>query len=156
WPLGYTHIIDRERKYEERGFPWPLVVFTRGEGKTVNRVWPLFGQAKNPILQSDFYLWPVYKYNRATAPPLDRERTRILFFLYSDLIERDLTNHTALHRIDLWPLFTWRKDHQNKQRLQILAPLEPLLPHNKSIERLYSPLWSIYTQAENPQTGASS
>ena len=156
WPIGYTHIIDRDRKYEEWGFPWPLVVFARGEGKTVNRLWPLFGRAKNPILQSDFYLWPIYKYNRATAPPLDRERTRILLFLYSDLIERDMTNNTALHRVDLWPLFTWRKDHQDRQRLQVLAPLEPLLPHNKSIERLYSPLWSVYTQEENPETGASS
>ena len=156
WPLGFTHTIDRVRQYEEWGAPWPLIVFARGEGKTVNRIWPLFGQARNPILQSDFYLWPIYKYNRATAPPLDRERTRILLFLYSDLIERDLTNNTALQRRDLWPLFTWRKDHQDKERLQVLAPLEPLLPNNKSIERLYSPVWSVYRQEENPLTGASS
>ena len=156
WPLGFTHTIDRVRQYEEWGAPWPLIVFARGEGKTVNRVWPLFGKAKNPILQSDFYLWPVYKYNAAIAPPLHRERTRILLFLYSDLIERDTTNNTALHRRDLWPLFTWRKDHRNMERLQVFAPLEPLLPNNKSIERLYSPLWSIYRQEENPRTGASS
>lgn len=156
WPLGYTHIIDRERKYEEWGLPWPIVSFARGPGKTMNRVWPLFGQSRNPILQSDFYLWPIYKYNRAVAPPLDRERTRILFFLYSDLIERNTAEDTALHRIDFWPFFTWRKDHQNLERLQVLSLLEPLLPNNKSIERLYSPIWSIYRQEENPITGAAS
>jgi len=156
WPLGFTKTVDREKKYREWGAPWPLVVFARGEGKTVNRFWPLFGQAKNQYLESDFYLWPVYKYNRATADPLDRERTRIMFFLYSDLIERNLQTHTALRRVDLWPLFTSRHDHNGSERLQILAPLEPLLPNNKSIERNYSPIWSIWRQEKNPKTGAAS
>ena len=34
-------------------------------------------------LDSNFYLWPLYKFNGIHAPPLDRDRTRILFFLYS-------------------------------------------------------------------------
>jgi hypothetical protein len=156
FPLGYTRTVDRERGYVEHGAPWPLVVFARGPGKQVNRVWPIFGQAKNPTLQSDFYAWPIYKYNRITTELLDRERTRILLFLYSDLKERDRTNHTALLRRDFWPLFTWRKDHQNHERLQVLALLEPLLPNNKSIERVYSPAYALWRSEKNPVTGASS
>ena len=156
FPLGYTHTIDREKKYEEWDAPWPLVVFARGEGKHANRIWPFFSQAKTPTLQSDFYAWPIYKYNAVTADPLHRERTRILFFLYSDLIERNTTNRTAFQRRDLWPLFTWRKEHNNNSRLQIFAPLEPLLPGNKSIERVYSPVWSVWRSERNVNTGASS
>lgn len=153
FPLGYTHTIDREQKYEEHDMPWPLIVFAQGEGKTTKRVWPLFSQAKTPALQSDFYAWPIYKYDRITSAPLDRERTRILLFLYSDLVERNTTNQTALRRKDLWPLFTWRKDHQNHERLQVLSILEPLLPNNKSIERVYSPVYSIYRQEKNGENG---
>jgi len=155
WPLGLTITADREKKYREIGAPWPLIVFARGEGKTVNRFWPLFSQAKNPILESDFYLWPLYKYNRAHAPPLDRTRTRILFFLYSDMIEKNEETGTALQRTDLWPLFTAKRDHDGNERLQLLAPLEPLLPNNKSIERNYSPIWSIWRSEKNAKTGAA-
>jgi len=156
WPLGLTVIEDRAKKYRELGMPWPLIDFARGEGKTANRIWPLFSHAKTPILESDFFLWPLYKYNRAHAPPLDRERTRILFFLYSDLIERNEATGTAMQRTDLWPLFSAKRDHDGNQRLQLFAPLEPLLPNNKSIERNYSPLWSLWRSETNPRTGASS
>ncbi|HTG43969.1 MAG TPA: hypothetical protein VK633_05495, partial [Verrucomicrobiae bacterium] len=127
FPLGVTHTIDTEQKYEEWDAPWPFVEFARGAGKTTKRVWPFFSQAKTPTLENDFYAWPIYKYNRITADPLDRERTRILLFLYSEIIERNTTNQTALHRRDFWPLFTWRKDHNNNSRLQILSILEPIL-----------------------------
>jgi hypothetical protein len=153
FPLGYTHTIDRQRGYEEHDLPWPLVVFARGEGKQVNRVWPFFSQAKGPILQSDFYLWPIYKYNRATAAPLDRERTRILLFLYSDLVERNTATGTEFRRRDLWPLYTWRKERDDSRRLQLFAPLEPILPHNKSVERLYSPIYSVWRSEKNGKTG---
>jgi hypothetical protein len=156
WPLGLTITDDRARKYREVGAPWPLVVFARGEGKYGNRIWPLFGHVRNPILQSDFYLWPLYKYNRAHAAPLDRERTRILFFLYSDLSEKNEETGTALERTDLWPLFTAKRDHDGNQRLQVLALLEPFLPNNKSIERNYSPIWSIWRSESNGKSGASS
>jgi hypothetical protein len=153
FPIGFTRIVDREKKYEERGMPWPLVVFADGQGKTTRRVWPLFSNAKTPTLQSKFYLWPVYKYNAVTAAPLHRERTRILLFLYSDLVESNTAQNTALRRRDFWPLFTWRKDHKNNERLQVLSILEPILPNNKSIERMYSPAYSIYRYEKNGANG---
>jgi hypothetical protein len=156
WPIGLSLTHDREKKYREVGAPWPFVVFAHGEGKTTSRVWPLFGRAANTNLQSDFYLWPIYKYNRLYSPPLERERTRILFFLYSDIVEKNLDANVALHRVDCWPFFTFRRDLEGKQRLQILALLEPILSNNKSIERNYSPLWSIWRAEKNPKTDASS
>jgi hypothetical protein len=155
WPF-LTYTDDREKHYREWGAPWPFIVLARGEGKTVNRLWPLFSQARNPTLESDFYLWPLYKFNRVHAPPLDRKRTRILFFLYSDLIEKNEQTGTEMERTDLWPLFTARRDHDGNQRLQLLAPLETFVPNNKSIERNYAPLWSIWRSERNAKTGASS
>jgi hypothetical protein len=156
FPLGFTRIENRELNYKEWGAPWPLVMFARGEGKTANRVWPFFGFAKNPTLESDFVAWPIYKYNRAHAEVLNRERTRILFFLYSDLSEKNTVRGTAFRRRDFWPLFTAREDHNGNTRLQILAPLEPIIPGNTTIERLYSPVWSLWRSEKNAKTGASS
>ena len=149
-------IHDKEKDYREWGAPWPVVVFARGEGKHVNRVWPLFSQACAGGLESDFYLWPLYKANRFHGESLDRERIRIALFLYSDLTEQNKETGTALRRTDFWPLFTARRDHDGNERLQILALLEPLLPNNKSIERSYSPLWSLWRSEKNARSGAAS
>ena len=155
WPL-FTVTDDREGRYREFDVVGPFFVVARGPGKTTTRVWPFFGQAKKGDLESAFYLWPLYKYNRAYAPPLDRRRTRICFFLYSDLIEENTETHRALHRTDLFPLFTARRDPDGSERLQILAILEPFLPTSKSIRRDYSSAWSLWRSEKNAKTGAAS
>jgi hypothetical protein len=176
WPF-FNVIDDRARKYREWQFPWPLIVFARpaadaapapslrawpgaGEsrdiGKTVNRILPFFNVGYNATHKTESYLWPVYLAKSVHSPPLERERVRLLFFLYSDLTERNTETGAELRRVDCWPLFTARRDLQGHRRLQILAPLEPLLPGNKSIERNYSPLWSLWRSERNAQTGAAS
>ncbi|HEY9510201.1 MAG TPA: hypothetical protein VIV82_10100, partial [Verrucomicrobiae bacterium] len=155
WPF-FTHITDREKKYTEWELPWPLIVFARGEGKTTSRVWPFFSQAQSTNLESAFYLWPVYKYNRVHGQLVDRDRTRILFFLYSDIQQRNLETGKAQRRIDFWPLFTHRRDYNGSTRLQVLSILEPLVPNSKSIERDYSPLWALWRSEKNPANDARS
>ena len=155
WPF-FNYVDDREKKYREWDAPWPFIVFARGEGKTTSRVWPFFSQAQSEKLESNFYLWPIYKYNRKHSPPLDSERTRICFFLYSDRTEKNTETQHARRRIDFLPFYTWRRDFNGNRRLQILAPLEPFVPNNKSVERNYSPLWSLWRSEANPRTGAAS
>ncbi len=156
WPLGLTVIDDREKNYHEVGCPWPFIVFAHGEGKNTSRIWPFYSQAATTNLQSKFYLWPIYKVNRLKSPPLERERTRILFFLYSDLRETNLETKDQMRRVDFLPFYTFRRDLEGKQRLQVLSLLEPFLPTNKSVERDYSPLWSLWRSEKNPKTKASS
>lgn len=155
WPFGYTRTIDREKQYRETDVPWPIIVFARGEGKHTTRVWPLFSHAHDATKESRFYLWPVYKYNRLHSDPLDRTRMRILFFLYSDIEERNTETGRSFRRKDFWPLFTSRTDFEGNHRLQILSILEPVLPNNKSIERNYSHLWSLWRSERSERTGAT-
>ncbi len=156
WPLGVTHTEDRVKKFSEWGAPWPLIVFTRGEGKTVNRVWPLFSRAHNESQSSGWYLWPLYKYNRLQSAPLDRERQRVLFFLYSDTKVKNTETGQRQRQTDLWPLFTARRELDGRRRFQMLAPLEPFLPNNTSVQRDLSPLWSLWLSEHNEKTGAAS
>ena len=156
WPFGVTHTVDREKKYNEWATPWPLVVFTRGEGKHTTRVWPIYSDSHTDTLTSRWYLWPVYKYNAIHSAPLERERTRILLYLYSDISERNTETGAEFRRRDFWPLYTHRRDLNGNTRLQVLSILEPILPNNKSIERNYSPLWALWRSQKNARTGAKS
>lgn len=155
WPF-FSWIEEREKKYHEWQGPWPFVVLARGEGKHTTRVWPLFGRARSETLGSDFYIWPLYTVKRAHAPPLERRRSRVMFFLYSNLLERNTETGTARHRIDLWPLYLKRTEHDGNVRVQIPALLESFLPGNHKIERDYSPVWSFWRSEHNPKTGAHS
>lgn len=155
-PFGLTLTDDRARKYKEVDCPWPIIVFAWGEGKTTHRVWPFFSQARSDSLESDFYLWPAYTYKRKLGETLDRERTRSFFFLFSNTKEKNRETGKERARIDVWPLFTHRRDFEGRTRLQLIAPLEPLLPASESIARNYSPLWSIWRSENNPVDGASS
>ena len=155
WPF-FNYVDDREKKYHEWDAPWPLIVFARGSGKTTSRVWPFYSQAHSATLESDFYLWPIYKYNRLHSAPLDERRTRICFFLYSDLKEKNTETQGFRRRVDFLPFYTYRRDFNGNSRLQVLALLEPFLSTSKSIERNYSPLWSLWRAEKNPRTRASS
>jgi hypothetical protein len=155
WPF-FNIIDDRAKKYREWEVPWPFIVIARGEGKTITRVFPLFSHAHSAHLESDFYLFPVYKYNRVHSTALDRDRTRILLYLFSNVHEKNTETGMMLHRADFWPLYTYRKDFNGNSRLQILSILEPILPNNKSIERDWSPIYALWRAEKNPRTGASS
>lgn len=156
WPIGLTLTDDRARGYSEVGAPWPFIVFARGEGKTTSRVWPFYGNARNADLQSAFVLWPIYKYNAVFGEGFERNRSRILWFLFSHTVDKNEELNQRRRRIDFWPLFTHTHDYNGNTRLQILAPIEPLLPGNDSIERNYSPVWSIWRSEKNARTGAAS
>jgi hypothetical protein len=155
WPF-FTWIDDREKKYHEWEGPWPFVVVASGEGKTTTRVFPLFSRAHNDTLESDFYLWPLYKYKRLHTEVLDRERTRILFYLFSNVTEKNTVTGAERKRVDFWPLFTWHHEFNGNSRLQILALVESALPNNRGIERNWSPLWSLWRSEDNPKAGAAS
>jgi hypothetical protein len=155
WPF-FSRVDDREKKYREWEAPWPFVVMARGEGKTTTRVFPFYSRAHSAFLESDFYMWPLYKFNRVHADPADRARTRICFFLFSHTTEKNTETGAWRRRVDCWPFYTYHRDFNGNRRLQLLAPLEPYLPNNKSIERNYSPMWSLWRSERNPKTGAVS
>jgi hypothetical protein len=155
WPF-FSYIEDRQKGYREWDAPWPLIEFARGEGKTTDRVWPFFSLSHNATLEDNFFLWPIYKYSRAHLDPLDRQRTQILFFLYSDINEKNTETKEVRTVSYLWPLFTHRRDFKGRTRLQVFAPLEPFVQGSHKIERDWSPLWSVWRAEKDPITGASS
>ncbi|MFM1768512.1 MAG: hypothetical protein RJA22_1041 [Verrucomicrobiota bacterium] len=156
WPLGFTHTVDEDKRFEEWGAPWPLVVFARGEGKRTDRIFPFYSSATNATQTSAWVFWPLWKYNRLRSAPLDRERTRMLLFLYSDVSARNLDSGQRQRQRDLWPLATVREEFDGRRRTQVLSLIEPFLPNNGGVQRNLSPLWSLWRDEVNPGAGTRS
>jgi hypothetical protein len=155
FPIGFNSIHDRGQDYVEHDFFWPLFVQAHGT-KTVTRYFPFYSRARRHGLESDFYGFLLYKYNRLEAPPLDRHRTRVLYFLYSDTVERNTQSGDFKRRVDFWPFYSQTRELDGNRRTQVLALLEPFFPNNRTISREYSPIWSLWRAEKNARTGAAS
>jgi hypothetical protein len=155
FPWGFNAIHDREQDYVEHDFLWPLYVRAHGS-KSVTRYFPFYSHALHNGLESDSFGFLLYKFNRLQAAPLDRRRTRVLYCLYSDTVERNTQSHDFLRRVDFWPFYSYRRELDGNRRTQFFAFLEPLFPNNRTIAREYSPIWSLWTAEKNPRTGATS
>jgi hypothetical protein len=155
WPFGYNVIDDRENHCTERDLLWPLFVRAHGS-KEEARCFPFYSRARTKTLESDFYAWPIYKLNRLQTPSLERRRTRIVFFLYSDTVERYTETGRSKRRVDFWPFYTYHRDADGNRQWQALAVLEPFFPNNRTIRREYSQLYSFWRAEQNGGTGASS
>lgn len=156
WPLGPTFVEAHAERYRQVGLPWPLIVFARGEGKTTDRVFPLYSHSRYREGDTTWYLWPLFWQRHARSEALERDLTRLAFFLYTDIAERNRATAQTKRRTDLWPLFTARRDFEGNERFQLLAPIETILPGNPSVARNWSPLWSLWRSEKNAQTGARS
>jgi hypothetical protein len=150
WITTFTSATNRVEQYQERFFPWPFIGIARGPGKTMDRYFPLIGRAERPGLRSSFVLWPFFTRRELMGESLYRRRDRLAFYLYNDLLLQDTETGDSFRRRDLLPLYTWRRAPDGKTRLQILAPIEPFLPNNKSIQRLYSPMWALWRDEQDP------
>ncbi len=155
WPF-FSYVDDREKKYREWGLPWPFIVASLGEGKTGWRVWPLYGSVRTDSKSTRTVLWPLWRGERAKAPAIERDRHRAMLFLYSSIHEKNVRANQTRRRTDFWPLFTWKREYDGSTKLQALSLVEPFVLNNKSVERNYSPLWSLWRSEHHAKTGKSS
>ncbi len=155
WPF-FPFTVDRENDYKEWGLPYPIVVIARGPGKNAARFWPIYGQAHNDTIRTRFVLAPLYRSKEVNSENLHRFRWGIAYFVYDHVDERNTETGRDYKRRNLLPLFTYNKNMDGSEYLQILALLEPLLPNDETLRRTISPLWAIWRTENNPGTGKKS
>ncbi|MCM2263768.1 MAG: hypothetical protein NDI73_01110 [Desulfuromonadales bacterium] len=149
WPfLSWTQ--DRAKEYEQWDAPWPLVRITRGTTRNGLRLLPFYADETIEARRKRWFLYPVYQIEDTNTEFLARQRHRVMFFLYSDLLERNLDTGAEKRRIDFWPLFGYHREN-GVSRLNVLALLEPFFPENDALERSWSPLWRLYQQRWDAQ-----
>ena len=156
WPIGLTTVDDRVEGYHEIGAPWPIIVFRTGASNSITRVWPFINVNHMPGRERITYLGPAYIHLSYTAELVSWQRNRLLYFLYSDTTETNRVAGTVRRLTSLLPLFTARQEHDGSSRVQVLALLDPFFGSNKSIERNYAPIYSLWRSEKNPKAGTGS
>jgi hypothetical protein len=154
WPF-FSWTDDRDEQYRQWNLPFPFVARARGAGKTLDRVWPLFSVGEKPGLRAETYLWPVYRHRRIETEDVTVERTSVLIALHRGLDETNRATGQGLRVRQGWPFYSWRRDPDGRERLQVLALFEPLRD-GRGVQRNWSPLWSLYRREENPAADAAS
>lgn len=143
WPF-FSYVDDRKNGYTEWSFPWPLFQYARGEKYHGYKALPLISDMTRDDRRVRWFLWPVLKMQTQSIGSLEQGRTQVLFFLYSDLYERE-EGSTAdrRHRTLLWPLFGYRQE-KGVSHFYTLSLLEPIFQQSEGVIRNWSPLWRIY------------
>lgn len=155
WPF-FSHVDDRARGYREWGLPYPFIVVSRGPGKTGGRFWPFYGQASNDTLRTRFVLGPLYRSKELNSENLHRLRWNSFYFLYDSVDEDNTETGKGYRRRGFTPFYHYVKDWNGRESLQVLAPLETILPHSDTLRRSFSPLWSVWRSENHPAAGKSS
>jgi hypothetical protein len=97
---------------ETRYLPWPLISWTRGEGRSGFRVVPLYGQdRKEGVFEKRFVLWPIFLHQRTGLDEENPEETLTFFPLYIAQRSKPRDSTTVL-----WPLFTYTDDREHQYR----------------------------------------
>jgi hypothetical protein len=147
WPF-FGHVIDRGKNAEEWNYLWPLWRQVRGEQQNVDRFLPFFSHEEYKEHTKTWYMWPLYKHETDTSEQFAQERDRVLFFLYSDTLERWPKDGAERRRTALWPLYLYQMDRKGIKSVSLPAPIEPIIDR-VGIERNWAPLWRIYQQKWN-------
>lgn len=156
WPIGLTLTDDRSQQYSQTDIAWPLISFGRGPERQLDRVFPLFSRDHRETRDSLSILWPLYQQRSSSTETIKRDAVRLLLGVYCDETLQNLQTGKTASRTDFWPLFITRRDMEGRERFQLLALLEPFLPHNDGVRRNYSPLWSIWRSENDKLAGKES
>lgn len=147
WPF-FGHVNDLVKKEEEWDILWPLGKTTRGEKHNENRFLPFYMEERTQETSKRWVLWPLYRHDEIHSEPLELQRDRILYFLYTDTRETSPKLGTEKRKVAFWPLFFYRSESDGFSRFTFPAPVEPILDRD-GIERSWAPLWRIYQHTWN-------
>lgn len=144
----FTHTIDRKAGTETWGFPWPLWLAQHevATGKRTSlRLAPFYGNSHFGELHSQFVMWPLYRWRTQDLEDYRYTRSDVFWLIYRDIDEaQPQTRHRRRART-LFPLFRSVADDDHEES-GTLALLDALFPRNPDIQRLYAPLWQLYSR----------
>ena len=147
----FTHTVDQKKHTDSWGFPWPLWIMehdlTTGR-RTGLRLAPFYEDTHFGDLHSRFVLWPLYRWSTQEVDDYRHTRRDVLLVLYRDIDDVQGARAHHRHLRTLFPLFrSWEEDGQRE--FSTLATFDAILPRNPTVQRLYAPLWQVYTRQQD-------
>ncbi|HEY5973729.1 MAG TPA: hypothetical protein VIU41_03215 [Geobacteraceae bacterium] len=149
WPF-FGHTVDRAHSSEEWDLLWPFWLIASGKERNVSRFLPFYSKEEYKGDSKHWYLWPIFKQETMISPSFRQEKSRVLYFLFTDNQEEWPTDGASRRRTAAWPLFVYNRDTRGVKSFSFPAPVEPILD-KPGIEKNWAPLWRIYQQRWNDQ-----
>lgn len=154
WPF-FSWTDDRAEGYRQWNLPFPFFAIARGEGKTLDRYWPIYSYGYKEGFESRLWFWPLYRWRRLEGENFTLEKRTFGIVLYRDIKQTKREAGTTRRVRASWPFFFQEDEPDGRHRLQVPALFEPL-HDGRGVRRNWSPLWSLYRREDHPAAGASS
>ena len=145
-----SHSIDRKARTDTWGFPWPAWMWQRNldSGQRIGlRFAPFYEDTHFGNVHAHFILWPLYRWHTQEVESYRYSRNDVFLVLCqnSEDVHSDTNHRRSLHT--LFPLYRASSDDGDDD-FATPALLDAVLPHNLMLQRLYAPLWQVYTRQQ--------
>ena len=154
WPF-FSWTDDREEGWRQWNLPFPVFARARGEGKTLDRFWPIYSHGRKEGFESKLWFWPLYRWRRVEGANFHTEKTTLGIVLYRDIEQHRREPGTTRRVRASLPFFFQEIEPDGRRRLQVPALFEPL-NDSRGVRRNWSPLWSLYRREDHPAEQAAS
>lgn len=143
WPF-FGFINDDVDDIHVTHAPWPILQWGHTPKWKRFRFWPFYGSFDSDQLRNRFYLWPIFWKRHEKTPMYERDSFLALPFFRNRRYEA----HTGdrLREVHCWPLGSYERFDSPTQPSRSLVSIPDLNPFKEmhEIDRLYSPLWTVY------------
>lgn len=146
---------DSQKQYHETRYLWPLWIQGRSPERTVNRWAPFYTHSKTPRIEKWWYMWPFVQHRKVPEQGVLMERSQFFYFLYWHETQTSI-EHPQLPKAQMrfvWPFYASYDNGAGITQTQVLSIFEVFFPHNRAMRDTYSPLFSIYRQEADANTG---
>jgi len=146
WPFfGHTERTAPFR-YRETRYLWPFLVQGRGDDRYVGRWGPFYTHSVIKGYDKTWIGWPLWRHAKWEADGLAQTKSQLLFFLYSSVRQRSLSNPNAAHaeKTHFWPLLSAWDNGAGQRQYQLPSPLEVFFPGNDTVRQAWTPLFALY------------
>ncbi len=143
WPF-INKIEDKNRDIKRWDVPWPLITVSN-QSRETKRFFPFYSKSTGRGADRGFFMWPLYRYDTIELDRYKRKRVSVLLFIYKDINNVPIKEGGRDgRRIDLWPLFSYKRVPGERSYFRLFSPLEMFLANNPPRERNWAPIWRIF------------
>lgn len=146
---------DSQKQYHETRYLWPLWLQGRSPERYVNRWAPFYTHSKTPHIEKWWYMWPAVQHRKVPEQGVLMERSQFFYFLYWHETQTSI-EHPELPKAQMrfiWPFYASYDNGAGISQMQVLSLFEVFFPHNRAMRDTYSPLFSLYRQETDANTG---
>ena len=147
----FTHTTDEKQRTDTRGFPWPLWMSQHNldtHERTALRIAPFYQDTHLGDVHAHFVMWPAYRWETQDVDDYHYRRSDVFLVVRRNIREEQPQYDHERTLVTQFPAYIARSDDTDRS-LTSLALLDALFPRNPMVQRLYAPLWYVYSREQS-------